>query len=131
MGDYPENLLYTKDHEWIRVEGGNGTIGITHFAQSELGDIVYVELPKLGEKLAQNEPFGSVESVKAVSEVFMPVTATVEKINEKLADSPELVNNDPYGEGWMLVIKIEKQSELDGLMSAAEYEDFISEGKES
>jgi glycine cleavage system H protein len=127
MGDYPENLLYTKDHEWVRVEANLCTVGITHFAQSELGDIVYVELPKLGEKLAQHEPFGSVESVKAVSEVFMPVTGSIEKFNEKLADSPELVNNDPYGEGWMLVVKMDKTAELDALMSAAEYEDFINE----
>ena len=131
MGDYPENLLYTKDHEWIRIEGDLGTVGITHFAQSELGDIVYVELPKIGERLAQNEPFGSVESVKAVSEVFMPVSGSIEKLNDKLGDSPELVNNDPYGEGWMLAVKLEKSAELDGLMSAAEYEDFINEGKES
>jgi glycine cleavage system H protein len=131
MGNYPDNLLYTKDHEWVRVEGNLGTVGITHFAQSELGDIVYVELPKQGERLSQNEPFGSVESVKTVSEVFMPITGTIEKINEKLADSPELVNNDPYGEGWMLVIKMEKTPELDALMSAAEYEDLINEGKDS
>ena len=131
MGNYPDNLLYTKDHEWIRIEGDRGTIGITYFAQSELGDIVYVELPKQGERLAQNEPFGSVESVKTVSEVFMPITGTIAEINDKLADSPELVNTDPYGQGWMLVVKIEKQAELDGLMSAVEYEDLISEGKES
>ncbi len=131
MGDYPENLLYTKDHEWVRVDGELGTVGITHFAQSELGDIVYVELPKQGERLSQNEPFGSVESVKAVSEVFMPVSGTIEKLNDKLADAPELVNNDPYNEGWMLVVKLEKPAELDGLMSAAEYEDFINEGKDS
>lgn len=131
MGDYPENLLYTKDHEWIRVDGDLGTIGITHFAQSELGDIVYVELPKQGERLAQHEPFGSVESVKAVSEVFMPVTGTIHTLNDKLVDSPELVNNDPYNEGWMLVVKLDKPAELDALMSAAEYEDFINEGKDS
>lgn len=131
MGDYPENLLYTKDHEWVRVDGDTGVVGITHFAQSELGDIVYVELPKAGEHLAQNEPFGSVESVKAVSEVFMPVSGTVVKINDKLADSPELVNNDSYNEGWMLEIKFDKPSELDALMSAAEYEDFLNEGKDN
>ncbi|MEW6734434.1 MAG: glycine cleavage system protein GcvH [Acidobacteriota bacterium] len=130
MGNYPDNLLYTKDHEWIRVEGNRGTIGITFFAQSELGDIVYVELPKAGERLSQNEPFGSVESVKTVSEVFMPVTGTVEEVNKKLADSPELINSDPYGEGWMLVIKLDKPAELDALMSAIEYEDLINEGKE-
>ena len=131
MGNYPDNLLYTKDHEWIRIEGDKGTIGITHFAQSELGDIVYVELPKPGERLSQNEPFGSVESVKTVSEVFMPISGTIDKINDKLADEPELVNNDPYNGGWMLVVKFEKPAELDALMSAIEYEDLINEGKES
>jgi glycine cleavage system H protein len=131
MGNYPDNLLYTKDHEWVRIEGDTGTIGITYFAQTELGDIVYVELPKPGERLSQNEPFGSVESVKTVSEVFMPITGTIEKINDKLTDEPEHVNTDPYGLGWMLVVKIEKSSELDALMSAVEYEDLINEGKES
>ncbi|MFY9221179.1 MAG: glycine cleavage system protein GcvH [Blastocatellia bacterium] len=129
MANYPDNLLYTKDHEWVRVEGEQATVGITHFAQAELGDIVYVELPKAGDHLAQHSPFGSVESVKAVSEVFMPISGTVEKTNSNLADSPELVNNEPYGEGWMLVVKIEKASELDSLMSAAEYEDFLNESK--
>jgi glycine cleavage system H protein len=129
MANYPDNLLYTKDHEWVRIEGDQGTVGITHFAQAELGDIVYVELPKAGEQLNQHEPFGSVESVKAVSEVFMPISGTIEQTNSNLADSPESVNNDPYGEGWMLVVKIEKASELDGLMSAAEYEDFLNESK--
>ncbi len=129
MANYPDNLLYTKDHEWVRVEGEQATVGITHFAQAELGDIVYVELPKAGEQLTQHSPFGSVESVKAVSEVFMPISGTVEKTNSNLADSPELVNNEPYGEGWMLVVKIEKASELDSLMSAAEYEDFLNESK--
>lgn len=129
MANYPDNLLYTKDHEWVRVEGELGTVGITHFAQAELGDIVYVELPKAGEQLNQHDPFGSVESVKAVSEVFMPISGTIEKTNSNLADSPESVNNDPYGEGWMLVVKIEKTSELDALMSAAEYEDFLNESK--
>jgi glycine cleavage system H protein len=129
MAEYPDNLLYTKDHEWVRVDGELGTVGITHFAQAELGDIVYVELPKAGEKLAQNDSFGSVESVKAVSEIFMPVSGTIEKVNDGLNDSPENVNNDPYGEGWMVVVKLEKPSELDALMSAAEYEDFLNESR--
>ncbi len=131
MANYPDNLLYTKDHEWLRVEGDLGTVGITYFAQSELGDIVYVELPKAGERLAQNEPFGSVESVKTVSELFMPVNGVVERVNDKLADAPELVNNDPYEEGWMLVVKIEKPAELGSLLSAVEYEDLINEGKDA
>lgn len=129
MADYPDNLLYTKDHEWVRIDGTSGTVGITHFAQLELGDIVYVELPKVGEKLAQNDSFGSVESVKAVSEVFMPISGTIEKVNDGLNDSPEHVNNDPYGEGWMITLKIENPSEIDALMSAAEYEDFLSENR--
>lgn len=129
MAEYPDSLLYTKDHEWVRIDGTSGTIGITHFAQSELGDIVYVELPKAGEKLAQNDSFGSVESVKAVSEVFMPISGTIEKVNDGLNDSPEHVNNDPYGEGWMITLKIENPSEIDALMSAAEYEDFLSENR--
>ncbi len=130
MANYPENLLYTKDHEWVKVDGERGTIGITHFAQSELGDIVYVELPKEGETLALHETFGSVESVKTVSEVFMPVSGTVLEVNSALVDSPELVNNDPYEGGWMIVVKIENPSELDSLMSASEYEDLINEGKD-
>lgn len=129
MAEYPDNLLYTKDHEWVRVDGTSATVGITHFAQAELGDIVYVELPKAGEKLAQNDSFGSVESVKAVSEIFMPVSGTIEKVNDGLNDSPENVNNDPYGEGWMITLKIENASEMDALMSAAEYEDFLSENR--
>lgn len=129
MADYPDNLLYTKDHEWVRVDGTSATVGITHFAQVELGDIVYVELPKVGEKLAQNDSFGSVESVKAVSEIFMPISGAIEKVNEALNDSPEHVNNDPYGEGWMITLKIENPSEIDALMSAAEYEDFLSENR--
>ncbi|MBI4850329.1 MAG: glycine cleavage system protein GcvH [Acidobacteria bacterium] len=129
MADYPDNLLYTKDHEWVRVDGTSATVGITHFAQAELGDIVYVELPKVGEKLAQNDSFGSVESVKAVSEIFMPISGAIEKVNEALNDSPEHVNNDPYGEGWMITLKIENPSEIDALMSAAEYEDFLSENR--
>ncbi|MBL8149436.1 MAG: glycine cleavage system protein GcvH [Blastocatellia bacterium] len=130
MGNYPDNLLYTKDHEWLRVDGERATVGITYFAQSELGDIVYVELPRVGDRLSQQEPLGSVESVKTVSEVFMPVSGLIEEINEKLADSPELVNDDPYGDGWMIVIKIDNPSELDALMSVVEYEDLLSEGKE-
>lgn len=130
MANYPENLLYTKDHEWIRVDGERGTIGITHFAQSELGDIVYVELPKEGEVLAIHETLGSVESVKTVSEIFMPISGTVLEVNSTLVNNPELVNNDPYGEGWMIVVKIENPSELDALMSASEYEDLLNEGKD-
>lgn len=129
MAEYPDNLLYTKDHEWLRIEGTVATIGITYFAQAELGDIVYVELPKAGEKLAQSDSFGSVESVKAVSEIFMPISGTIEKVNDALNDAPDHVNNDPYGEGWMITVQIENPSEIDALMSAAEYEDFLSENR--
>ncbi len=129
MAEYPDNLLYTKDHEWVRVDGTLVTIGITYFAQSELGDIVYIELPKVGERLAQNDSFGSVESVKAVSEIFMPISGTIEKVNDSLNDAPDHVNNDPYAQGWMITVKIETPSELHALMSATEYEDFLSENR--
>jgi len=129
MANYPDDCYYTKDHEWIRVKGSSGTVGITDYAQESLGDVVYVELPKVGDKFDANEPFGSVESVKAVSEIFMPVSGEVLEVNETLADSPELVNNDPYGDGWMIVVKIENPSEIDGLLSSAEYEDFINQEK--
>ncbi len=125
MANIPEDLHYSKDHEWIRVEGEIGTIGITDHAQHSLGDVVYVELPKVGDSLAAHEPFGSVESVKAVSEVFTPVAGEVTEINESLEDEPEKVNADPYGDAWMLRIRLKEKSEIDGLLTAAEYEDFI------
>jgi glycine cleavage system H protein len=127
MANTPEDLGYTKDHEWVRVRGNEATIGITDHAQHQLGDVVYVELPKAGDKFEASEPFGSVESVKAVSEVYMPVSGEVITVNEGLNDSPELVNTDPYGDGWMIVIRIANQAEVDGLLSAAEYEDYIKE----
>jgi glycine cleavage system H protein len=127
MAITPEDLGYTKDHEWVRVKGGRATVGITDHAQKQLGDVVYVELPKVGDRFEASEPFGSVESVKAVSEVYMPVTGTVVEVNEALNDSPELVNEDPYGEGWMIVVEMENPGEVDGLLSAAEYEDYIKE----
>jgi glycine cleavage system H protein len=124
MANVPEDLHYSKDHEWVRVEGGEAVIGITDYAQNSLGDVVYVELPKAGDEFAANESFGSVESVKAVSEVFTPVTGVVTKINESLADEPEAVNSDPYGTGWMIRIKMSNRGEVDSLLTAAEYEDF-------
>lgn len=127
MAITPEELTYTKDHEWVRVKGEKATIGITDHAQNQLGDVVYVELPKVGDRFEATEPFGSVESVKAVSEIYMPVSGTVLEVNESLNDSPEQVNEDPYGDGWMIVIKIENPAELDGLLTAAEYEDYIKE----
>jgi len=124
MANVPEDLHYSKDHEWVRVEGDQAIIGITDYAQNSLGDVVYVELPKAGDKFAASEPFGSVESVKAVSEVFTPIAGSITSINESLADEPEKVNSDPYGEGWMIRLKMDNRGEVDSLLSAAEYEDF-------
>ena len=127
MANTPEDLSYTKDHEWIRVKGDLATVGITDHAQKQLGDVVYVELPKVGDRFETTEPFGSVESVKAVSEIYMPVTSSVVEVNESLNDSPEQVNEDPYGDGWMVVVRMENPAQVDGLLSAAEYEDYIKE----
>ncbi len=127
MATTPEDLSYTKDHEWVRIKGDTATIGITDHAQNQLGDVVYVELPKIGDSFEIAEPFGSVESVKAVSEIYMPLGGSVTEVNESLNDSPERVNEDPYGEGWMIAIKMENPSQVDGLLSAAEYEDYIKE----
>ena len=124
MANVPEDLHYSKDHEWIRVDGGEAIIGITDYAQNSLGDVVYVELPKLGDEFPANQSFGSVESVKAVSEVFTPIAGEVTKINESLADEPEKVNADPYGDGWMIRIRMSSPGEVDSLLTAAEYEDF-------
>ena len=124
MANVPEDLHYSKDHEWVRVDGDLAVIGITDYAQNSLGDVVYVELPKAGDQFAANEPFGSVESVKAVSEVFTPIAGVVAQINESLADEPETVNSDPYGSGWMIRLKMSNAGEVDSLLTAAEYEDF-------
>jgi glycine cleavage system H protein len=124
MANVPEDLHYSKDHEWVRVDGGQAIIGITDYAQNSLGDVVYVELPKADDEFAANESFGSVESVKAVSEVFTPVAGAVVAINESLADEPEKVNSDPYGEGWMIRVAMSNPGEVDSLLTAAEYEDF-------
>ena len=124
MANVPENLHYSKDHEWVRTEGDIAVIGITDYAQNSLGDVVYVELPKPGEDFSANESFGSVESVKAVSEMFTPVSGEVVSVNESLNDEPEKVNADPYGDGWMVRIKMSSPGEVDSLLTAAEYEDF-------
>ena len=124
MSNVPENLHYSKDHEWVRVEGSVAVIGITDHAQDQLGDVVYVELPKAGDEFAANESFGSVESVKAVSEIFTPVSGEVTEINDSLTDEPEKVNQDPYGDGWMIKIRMKSQGVVDSLLTAAEYEDF-------
>lgn len=120
-----ENLRYTKDHEWIRVEGNEAYIGITDFAQKELGDIVFVEVETEGETLDMEEAFGTIEAVKTVSDLFMPVSGEVLEFNEALEDQPDLVNKDAYGEGWIVKIKITNQAELDNLMSAADYAALI------
>ena len=130
MANVPEDLHYSKDHEWVKVAGDTATIGITDYAQDSLGDVVYVELPKPGDEFAPNESFGSVESVKAVSEVFTPVSGEVTEINESLADEPESVNSDPYGKGWMIRVKMAHPGEVDSLLTAAEYEDFTKAEKE-
>ena len=127
MANTPEDLSYTKDHEWLRVKGNEAVVGITDHAQDQLGDVVYVELPKVGDKFEASEPFGSVESVKAVSEIYMPVTGTVIEVNESLNDSPEQVNEDPYGDGWMIKIKIDNPAQVDALLTSIEYEDYIKE----
>jgi glycine cleavage system H protein len=125
MSNVPEGLYYSKDHEWLRVEGDSGTVGITDHAQSSLGDVVYVELPKPGETFSAHDVFGSVESVKAVSELYFPVGGEITEANQSLNDEPEKVNTDPYGDGWMVRIRISNAGEVDGLLSPAEYEDFI------
>ena len=121
----PADLKYTKDHEWIRVNGDEATIGVTDYAQGELGDIVYVEIETDGETLDKEEVFGTVEAVKTVSDLFMPVSGEVVAVNESLADSPDIVNSDPYGEGWMIKVKLSNTSELDDLMSADDYKEEI------
>ena len=122
----PNNLKYTKDHEWIRVEGEVAFVGITDFAHSELGEIVFVENEKEGETIEANEVFGSIEAVKTVSDLCMPVTGEILEVNAALEDAPELVNNDPYGEGWMIKIAVKDAAELDGLMDAEAYAAFIA-----
>ena len=125
MANVPDNLHYSKDHEWVRVDGGGtAIIGITDHAQEQLGDVVYVELPKSGESFAAHESFGSVESVKAVSEIFTPVSGEIVEVNDSLNDEPEKVNKDPYGDGWMIKVKLSTPGEVDSLLTAAEYEDF-------
>ncbi len=121
MPNVPEDLHYSKDHEWLRVEGNVAVIGITDYAQNSLGDVVYVELPRPADQFAGNESFGSVESVKAVSEVFTPVSGEIVEVNKSLHDEPEKVNQDPYGEGWMIRIRMSSPGEVDSLLTAAEF----------
>jgi glycine cleavage system H protein len=126
---YPPELLYTKEHEWIRVDESIGTIGITDHAQKELGDIVFVELPKAGEHVTANESFGTVESVKAVSEIYSPVTGEVTAVNPKAQSSPEILNTDPHGDGWLIRVRLSDRREIENLMTADDYEAYIKEKK--
>lgn len=123
----PENLRYSKDHEWISVADGVASMGITDYAQQSLGDVVYIDMPRVGDKFAAHESFGSVESVKAVSEIFTPVAGEIVEVNEALNDSPEKVNGDPYGEAWFVKIKLENPGEVDALLSGDEYEEYLTE----
>jgi glycine cleavage system H protein len=123
--EIPKNLLYTQDHEWVKIENDTAYIGITDFAQHELGDIVYAEIETLGEKLSQHEVFGTVEAVKTVSDLFLPLTGEILELNPKLETNPELVNSDPYGEGWMIKIKIENNTEIEALLKSDAYASLI------
>lgn|SRR5690606_25024194 len=123
----PLDLRYSKEHEWVKVEGGNARIGITHFAQAELGDIVFVELPQVGDVLKKDEPFGSVESVKTVSELYAPISGKVIEVNADLEDSPEHVNESPYEQAWMVVIESPSEEDINGLMTAEQYKEMTNE----
>lgn len=123
--NFPEGIKYTEEHEWISLEGDVATIGITDFAQGELGDIVFVEVETVGESLARNEVFGTVEAVKTVSDLYLPVSGQVLEVNERLADEPELINNDPFGEGWIIKLKVDNVADVDGLMDAGAYRESV------
>jgi len=124
---YPTELKYDREHEWVRLEGDVAVIGISHFAQDQLGEVVYVDLPAAGDTVTAGGSFGEVESVKSVSELFSPVTGEIIEVNDALSDAPETVNEDPYGDGWMIKVKLEDPSEVDALMDADAYEAFVSE----
>ena len=126
MANVPADLRYTKEHEWAKLEGDKARVGITAFAQEQLGDVVFVELPKVGTKVTAMKTFGVVESVKAVSDLFAPLSGEVTEANTELSKKPETVNSDPYGQGWMIVIKLANPKEMDGLMSAADYEKLVA-----
>lgn len=123
--NFPAELKYTKDHEWVRIDGADAYIGITEFAQRELGDIVYVDITSLGQEVSKEAVFGTVEAVKTVSDLFMPVSGTLLEVNARLDSQPELVNTDPYGEGWMVKVSLQNPADADGLLSAAEYQAII------
>ncbi len=126
MSNVPNELKYSREHEWVRVEGNRAIIGITEFAQGELGDIVFVELPEAGATLSANDTFGTVESVKTVSDLYAPVSGTIVEVNAELVDSPEKVNEAPYGDGWMIVVELSDASELDNLLTSEAYTEFIN-----
>jgi glycine cleavage system H protein len=126
MANIPENLRYSKDHEWVSVSGDVASIGITDYAQHSLGDVVYVDMPRVGDKFSTHEAFGSVESVKAVSEIFTPIAGEIVEVNDGLNDTPESVNNDPYTGGWMIKIKMDNPNEADKLLSSVEYEEYLA-----
>ncbi|MEK7341177.1 MAG: glycine cleavage system protein GcvH [Candidatus Binatota bacterium] len=128
--ELPEGIKYSKEHEWVLVEDHVAIIGITEYAQQELGDIVYVELPEIGEKIVKDDPLGAVESVKAVSDVYAPVSGTVIEVNDALPDSPETINDDPYGDGWMIKVEMSDKDDLKDLMSAEEYAEYLDQQKE-
>ena len=128
--ELPEGIKYSKEHEWVLVEDHVAIIGITEYAQQELGDIVYVELPEIGEKIVKDDPFGAVESVKAVSDIYAPVSGTVVEVNDALPDGPETINDDPYGDGWMIKVEMSDKDDLKDLMSAEEYAEYLDQQKE-
>jgi len=128
--EFPEGLKYSKEHEWVLIEGTSATIGITEYAQEELGDIVFVELPEVGEKIVKDDPFGAVESVKAVSDIYAPVSGEVMETNEILPDNPETINDDPYGDGWMVRVELSDIDDLKDLMDAEEYAEYVAQQKE-
>lgn len=125
---HPSDRKYSEEHEWVVVEGDTVTIGISHFAQDQLGEVVYVDLPSEGDAITAGDTFGEIESVKSVSELYAPVTGEIVAVNDSLADSPETVNADPHGEGWMIKVKLDDASEIDALMSAEDYDTFVTEG---
>lgn len=122
----PENLRYSKDHEWVLVDGDVASIGITDYAQHSLGDVVYIDMPRVGDKLGSHEAFGSVESVKAVSEIFTPVAGEIVEVNDSLNDTPEKVNSDPYGDAWFIKVKMDNPGDVDAMLSGEEYEEYLS-----
>jgi glycine cleavage system H protein len=126
---YPQDYLYSKDHEWIRVEGETGILGITHYAQDELGEVVFVELPEVGDSFAAHDEIGTIESVKAVAEVYTPVAGEIVEVNESLIEAPEKINEDPHGDGWLVKVRLASKDSLQELMDAASYQQFIESGE--